>query len=424
MNTMIATFAIMIIAIILMITEKIPLALTAMCTTLALCLTGCLKANEAVAGFSNSNVILIGAFLIIGQAIFSTGLAHDIAHFFLKFAKTERSQILVVCLVTALLSGFLSNTGVTAMMMPIVMGICKESGTRRSKLMMPISIGAGVGGTITLIGTVVNVIANTTMTEFGYEQQFSMFEFTKIGLPLSIVTAILLATVLRPLLPSYEDAPDVIVEEEKDYSNVPKWKKTFTVVLLIIAFLGMCFESQIGIKLHITASVCAALLCLFGILSEKEALGSIHMKTIFILAGLLPLSTAMNNTGAGQLLADKVIAMAGEGTSPIVLMAVLYLSCSVLTQFISNTAAASIMCTVGCSIAQGLNADPRAIMMAIVLGASFAYATPLGMPANTLVMGIGGYKFQDYTKVGLPLVLISFIFCMILLPIFYPLTIS
>lgn len=63
-------------------------------------------------------------------------------------------------------------------------------------------------------------------------------------------------------------------------------------------------------------------------------------------------------------------------------------------------------------------------MMAIVLGASFAYATPLGMPANTLVMGIGGYKFQDYTKVGLPLVLISFIFCMILLPIFYPLTIS
>ena len=423
MNTMVATFVIMIIAIILMVTEKIPLALTAMCTTLALCLTGCLKPNEAIAGFSNSNVILIGAFLIIGQAIFSTGLAHDIAHFFLKFAKTERSQIFVVCLVTALLSGFLSNTGVTAMMMPIVMGICKVSGTKRSKLMMPISIGAGVGGTITLIGTVVNVIANTTMTEFGYEQQFSMFEFTKIGLPLSIITSILLATVLRPLLPNYEDALDVMVEEEKDYSSVPQWKKTFTVVLLIIAFLGMCFESKIGVKLYITACVCAALLCLFGVLTEKEALGSIHMKTIFILAGLLPLSTAMNNTGAGQLLADKVIAMSGN-MSPILLMAILYLSCSVLTQFISNTAAATIMCTVGCSIAQGLNADPRAIMMAIVLGASFAYATPLGMPANTLVMGIGGYKFQDYTKVGLPLVLISFVFCMVLLPIFYPLTIG
>nr|WP_325212761.1 SLC13 family permease [uncultured Oscillibacter sp.] len=424
MNTMVATFIILIVSIILMVTEKIPLALTAMCTTLALCLCGCLSASEAIAGFSNSNVILIGAFLIIGQAIFSTGIAHDIARFALRYAKTEKTQILAICLVTALLSGFLSNTGVTAMMMPIVMGVCHESGVHRSKLMMPISIGAGVGGTITLIGTVVNVIANTTMTEFGYEQQFSMFEFTKIGLPLSIITSILLATVLRPLLPDYEDDPSVVAVEEENFSSVPQWKKTLTVVLLIIAFLGMCFESQIGIKLHITASVCAALLCLTGILNEKEAMGSIHLKTIFILAGLLPLSTAMNNTGAGQLLADKVVAMAGNGMSPLVLMAVLYIACSILTQFISNTAAATIMCTVGCSIAQGLNADPRAILMAIVLGASFAYATPLGMPANTLVMGIGGYRFQDYTKVGLPLVLISFVYCMILLPIFYPLTLA
>lgn len=424
MNTMVATFIILIVAIILMVTEKIPLALTAMCTTLALCLCGCLTASEAVAGFSNSNVILIGAFLIIGQAIFSTGLAHDIAKFALRYAKTERSQILAICLVTALLSGFLSNTGVTAMMMPIVMGVCRESGAHRSRLMMPISIGAGVGGTITLIGTVVNVIANTTMAEFGYEQQFSMFEFTKIGLPLSIITAVLLATVLRPLLPDYEDDDSVMIADEGNYTNVPQWKKVLTIVLLVVAFLGMCFESKIGIKLHITASVCAALLCLTGILTEKEAMESIHLKTIFILAGLLPLSTAMNNTGAGQLLADKVVAMAGGGMSPLMLMAILYIACSVLTQFISNTAAATIMCTVGCSIAQGLNADPRAILMAIVLGASFAYATPLGMPANTLVMGIGGYKFQDYTKVGLPLVLISFVYCMIMLPIFYPLTLA
>lgn len=135
MNTMVATFVIMIISIILMVTEKIPLALTAMCTTLALCLCGCLSASEAVAGFSNSNVILIGAFLVIGQAIFATGLAHDIATFAMRFAKSERKQVFAVSLVTALLSGFLSNTGVAAMMIPIVMGICHESGTHRSKLM-------------------------------------------------------------------------------------------------------------------------------------------------------------------------------------------------------------------------------------------------------------------------------------------------
>ena len=290
--------------------------------------------------------------------------------------------------------------------------------------MMPISIGAGVGGTITLIGTVVNVIANAMMAEFGYEQQFSMFEFTKFGLPLSIITAILLATVLFPLLSDYEDDDSVALATDKDYSKVPRWKKVLTVVLLLAAFVGMCFESQIGISLHITACVCAVLLILTGVLTEKEALESIHLKTIFILAGLLPLSTAISNTGAGEMMADAVVSLVGEGMSPIMLMVVLYLACSILTQFISNTAAATIMCAVGCSIAQGLDADPRAIMMVIVLGASYAYATPLGMPANTLVMGIGSYKFQDYTKVGVPLVLVSFVYCMIVAPIFYPLTIG
>lgn len=270
----------------------------------------------------------------------------------------------------------------------------------------------------------VNVIANTTMAEFGYEQQFSMFEFTKFGLPLSIITAILLATVLFPLLPDYEDDDSVALATDKDYSKVPRWKKVLTVVLLLAAFVGMCFESQIGISLHITACVCAVLLILTGVLTEKEALESIHLKTIFILAGLLPLSTAISNTGAGEMMADAVVSLVGEGMSPIMLMVILYLACSILTQFISNTAAATIMCAVGCSIAQGLDADPRAIMMVIVLGASYAYATPLGMPANTLVMGIGSYKFQDYTKVGVPLVLVSFVYCMIVAPIFYPLTIG
>jgi len=99
------------------------------------------------------------------------------------------------------------------------------------------------------------------------------------------------------------------------------------------------------------------------------------------------------------------------------------MSC-IMTQFMSNTATAALLCPIGLSIAQGLNADPKAVLMAIVLGASFAYATPLGMPANTMVMAPGGYKFGDYTKVGVPLLVISFIFCMIVLPIFWPMTIG
>lgn len=78
------------------------------------------------------------------------------------------------------------------------------------------------------------------------------------------------------------------------------------------------------------------------------------------------------------------------------------------------------MVPIAVSLAQGLGADPRAVVIATVIAGSCAYATPIGMPANTMVVGIGGYKFIDYVKAGLPLILVSFIICMVILPVAYP----
>jgi di/tricarboxylate transporter len=87
----------------------------------------------------------------------------------------------------------------------------------------------------------------------------------------------------------------------------------------------------------------------------------------------------------------------------------------------SNTATTALLAPIGVSIAQKLGADPRAVLMAIVIGGSCAYATPIGMPANAMIYGPGGYKFNDYVKSGLPLIGVSFVVSMILLPIFWPL---
>ena len=92
----------------------------------------------------------------------------------------------------------------------------------------------------------------------------------------------------------------------------------------------------------------------------------------------------------------------------------------VLTNFMSNTATTALMVPIAVSLAESLNADPRAVVIATVIAGSCAYATPIGMPANTMVVGVGGYKFKDYVKSGLPLILVSFVLCMILLPILYP----
>ena len=120
------------------------------------------------------------------------------------------------------------------------------------------------------------------------------------------------------------------------------------------------------------------------------------------------------------MVAEKVMHLLGENPSPYVLTFAVFMLCCIMTNFMSNTATTALLVPICVSIAQGMGADPRAVLMACVIGGSCAYATPIGMPANTMVVGLGGYKFKDYVKSGLPLILVSFVICMILLPILFP----
>ena len=191
-------------------------------------------------------------------------------------------------------------------------------------------------------------------------------------------------------------------------------------MILIATLIGMIFEEQIGVKLCITGCVGAILLILTGVISEKNALKSIDLKTIFLFGGTLSLAKALDTTGAGELIADKVIGMLGDNPSPYILTFVIFMLCCIMTNFMSNTATTALMAPICISIAQGMGADPRAVLMACVIGGSCAYATPIGMPANTMVVGAGNYKFMDYVKAGMPLIVIATVVSMIILPIAFP----
>ena len=191
-------------------------------------------------------------------------------------------------------------------------------------------------------------------------------------------------------------------------------------IILVLTLLGMIFEEQIGIKLCITGCIGALALILTGVISEKNALKSIDLKTIFLFGGTLSLASALQTTGAGEDIAKTVIGVLGENPSPYVLTFVVFMLCCILTNFMSNTATTALMAPICVSIAQGMGADPRAVLMACVIGGSCAYATPIGMPANTMVVTAGGYTFKDYAKAGIPLILVATVVSMILLPILYP----
>lgn len=320
-------------------------------------------------------------------ALFETGMANEIGSLVTKFARTERGLIVAIMVIVGMMSGFLSNTGTAAVLIPVVIGIAAKSGYKRSRLLMPLVFAAAMGGNLSLIG--------------GF---------------------LFYATVGFKILPNHDtvDTENSIFDESKDFSQVPKWKKVLSLVILIVTMIGMIFEEELGIKLCITGCVGAVLLLLTGVISEKDALKSIDLKTIFLFGGTLSLAKALETTGAGKLIADRVIGALGENPSPVVFTFAVFILCCIMTNFMSNTATTAMMAPICVSIAQGMGADPRAVLMACVIGGSCAYATPIGMPANTMVVGAGNYKFMNYVKAGMPLIVIATVISMILLPIAFP----
>lgn len=419
MSPAVITLLFLAFAIVMFVTEKIPLGLTSMIICIGLVLSKVLTVSQAFEGFIDSNVILFVAMFIVGGALFETGMANEIGGIVTKFAKSERALIIAIMVIVGIMSGFLSNTGTAAILIPVVIGIANKSGFKRSKLLMPLVFAAAMGGNLSLIGAPGNMIAKSTLETVGLS--FSFFEYAKVGVPILIVGIIFYATIGFKLLPENEtNDDDLLFDEVKDYSNVPKWKKVLSLIILVITLIGMIFEEQIGIKLCITGSIGALLLILTGVISEKDALKSIDLKTIFLFGGTLSLAKALQTTGAGELIADKVIGMLGSNPSPILFTFVVFVLCCIMTNFMSNTATTALMAPICLSIAQGMGADPKAVLMACVIGGSCAYATPIGMPANTMVMGAGNYKFMDYVKAGLPLILIATVVAMIVLPLAFP----
>ena len=428
MGTAEQTLIVLAVMAVLFVTEIIPLAITSLGGAITLGLMGIITPKVVFSGLSDSTVVLFAGMFVVGAALFYTGLAQKIGETVVSHAGTsENGLMLAIMVVTATMSAFLSNTGTTAALLPVVVGICAVAKIPASRQLMPLAFAAGIGGIITMVGTPPNIIVSGTLSKFGIEP-FGFFEFAWIGIPLTVATIVFMMLVGKHLLPKHEitDAGDVEQEvAAEDISNDPKKQLYSGLILLgviIAMILGDPLKTYFGINLPLSmVAVIGAMLCvLTGCLNEKQAYTSIDWVTIFLFAGMMPVATALDQSGAGKMIANAVIGVMGSDPSPYFATAVLFILSCVMTQFMSNTASCALLAPIGISIAQGMGADPHAVLMAIGVAASCAFGTPVGTPPNTLVLGPGQYKFTDYVKAGVPLILVCFVVSLIIIPMVWP----
>ena len=338
----VTTLIILAVAAVLFITEVIPLAITAMAVPVALALTGVSSSKEAFAGLYDTNVIIFAGMFVVGAALFETGVAKKIGDSVVKIAGTSEIRLaLGVMVIAAALSAVLSNTGTTAVLLPVAIGIASSAGWNRGKVLMPLALAAGLGGTITLVGTPPNLLVNGVLGTAGL-RQFGFFEFAYIGIPLTVAGIIYLLTIGRKLIPDRPNPQDEFSKSEAaEEKVVSKSKQYISAGILLGVVIVMAFFSDV-IPLHVASTIGALLCVITGTLSEKQAYRSIDWTTIFLFAGMLGLASAMDKTGAGKLIADFVIGIIGEDASPYVIMTAMFFLSAGLSQFMSNTASAAL----------------------------------------------------------------------------------
>jgi di/tricarboxylate transporter len=185
--------------------------------------------------------------------------------------------------------------------------------------------------------------------------------------------------------------------------------------------LGVVLSVLLGYApISIAAVVGGSIMVLAGCLTMEQAYRAIDWRAIFLIAGMLPLGTAMQSTGAATYIADQVMAFLGDaGPWPVIMG--LYIVTAMATMIIPTAALVVLMSPIVLSAMSDMGYAPETAMMAIAMAASASFTSPISHPANILVMGPGGYRFVDYLKVGVPLTIVVFIAVMILLPIFWPL---
>lgn len=608
--------SILLVAIVLFVTEWLRVDVVALGVVVALMLFGILSTAEALAGFSNTAVLTIASLFIIGGAILHTGLAGAIGRRILSIAgNSEFRLILVIMVAVALLSGFMSDTGTVAVLLPAIISLATNAKISPSKLLIPLSFGALLGGAMTLIGTPPNIIVSELLQENGYAP-FSFFAYTPMGLILAVVGIGFILTVGRKLLPDHQpeietqevETPKEIVElyrlpdnllrlrvrrgspligktvfqsrlrsdfginvlkimrpphlrnvadgekskpkdtpltpteelaiqlddslivqgeanaathaaacfklgvqpakpkdhkallnrevgiaelllpprsslvgksltdirfstrykltvlairrpDSKKISNLKTTRLQFGDTLLVqgawkdiqrlrdlrrdfvvlgqpetmidrpprskarwasIILVGMLLLMIADILPVAQATMLAALLMvLSGCLTMDKAYSAIDWKSIVLIAGMLPMSTALSNVGLVDLIAQGFTNTLGA-VGPWAVMAGLFLLTSLFTQLLSNTATTIVIAPIALVSAQTLGVQPHAFLMAVAIAASMAFASPVASPTNTLVMGAGNYRFGDYIKVGVPLILLTFVVSVLILPLLFP----
>ncbi len=397
-------------AVFLFVNKRISFDVASLIIMACLIVSGILTPSEGLSGFSNSATLTIACMFILSEGLTQTGALDKGGDYFLEFSRyLFKVAVLIIMLIIGVISAFINNTAAVAIFIPVLIGLSKKLGKSASKLLMPLSFAAMFGGVSTLTGTSTNLLVDSIATDNGL-QPFSMFEFAPMGIIYFVAGFIYLFVLGIDMIPCRREKEDltenfgmgeyltdVKLGENSEYVDTP---------LAVGIIIGMVGLAAFGVMPIMASAICGVvLMILSGCLTNEEAWRSINWKVIFLLAGMLPLGVAMGKTGAASLMADTSIAYL-EAFGPRAVLSAFFFLFMMLTNVISNQARAALQAPITIEVSQSIGVNAEPMLVAVTMAALLSFMSPIGYQTNTMIFGLGQYRFSDFLRIGTPLNLI------------------
>lgn len=400
-----------------------------------LLVSGVVRPSEVQGAFANPALIALASLFVLVYAIELSGLLDRLISLSVRMCRRIGAVGLWVTIsLCGAASAFLNNTPVVVLAAPVIRDTAHQLGLDPKRFLMPLSYMCILGGCCTLIGTSTNLLV-ADMARISGQPTFGLFEISPVGLAIAASGGLYLLLVSRRLLKTDSHstgdaaaatlprglrvsggqvgAPEVFVPHQQLQPR--------RAALSVLVFVGVVTAAALNlVPIAASAFAGAVLLILLRVISADEAYQGLRPEILLLIAGMVVLGIALEESGLADAVSTALV-LATEPLGPVMALALFYGVTLFLTEVLSNATVAVLFAPLAVALAESLGVSPRPFLVAVMMAASAAFATPFGYQTNVLVYQAGGYRYMDFVRVGLPLNLLTWGVGLVAILIYFPL---
>ena len=435
----ILTLLVLLVVVAALIWDKVRADVVALAGAAFLLMTGVVRPVEVQSAFASPAIVALASLFVIAYAMELAGLLDEaIRRVTMLCQRIGTAGLWVLIAVAGAASSLLNNTPIVVLSAPVVRDVAKSLGRSPKSYLIPLSYAAVLGGSCTLIGTSTNLLVNDMAAVAG-QPRFGIFEITPVGLVVAAAGGLYLFLFSKRLVKAGDTAPVAGVHEAareaEDFrepglagglvgSAQPFAKQVelrpgpaIISSLVFVAVIAMATFNVAPIAACAFAG--AVLLILLRVITADQAYQGLRPEVLMLIAGMVVLGIALDETGLASSATTLLIGTM-DGMSPLLALIILYGVTLFATEILSNATVAVLFTPVAVSMAEAFAVSPRPFLVAVMIAASAAFATPFGYQTNVLVYQMGGYNYLDFIKIGIPLNLITWIAAVFAIQIYFP----